>query len=556
MSLHPSSGCVVLCFFSVIQPKACGAEATAELGLLLDSSGSVTIEDFAARSHGLAAAFRNEWLQQAIDSSTRSLAVGVYQFSGPAQVSESVPWVVVSNSSSATSFAATLQSMNRDFAGGSDLDSALLISSIFTANNAIDSENTTFLVLADGPTAANGIGRDAALDNGVDGISAWVTGDTQDLDGYLAGVIGGNGSVAIQLSDPAEFEALLGRQLFQFFQNPDNTSLAASSALGQAVLGGSRMAFDDINARLFRLRSGAPEGPSTAWRFKQETGSKGIIEPVNPPVTWNVFGSAGGGRQHGDARHGSVYGIPVLNQAAYDLDFATASAGVEAAFEGDWFLGAALLGYSGDVDLNGLGDGDDRALGGAVYLSHHRSLPHRFTAYGDVMAGWLDHDIDLDRRVTGGTARGDTDAMVSIIEMNLGLRREDYGILHGPAFGIDMIRGEMNGFREKGAATALHRDIDFSSTLMTIGYHGTVRIDAGGIPLILMAGTAWEHEFEDSSVAPSGSEIGSLAEDAWLIEIGARVALSDRAFLHAGFENRLASEADSQFFKLGCEIKF
>ena len=95
------------------------------------------------------------------------------------------------------------------------------------------------------------------------------------------------------------------------------------------------------------------------------------------------------------------------------------------------------------------------------------------------MAGWLDHDIDLDRRVTGGTARGDTDAMRSVIEMNLGMRREDHGILHGPAFGIDMIRGEMNGFREKGAATALHRDIDFSSTLMTLGYHGTVRIDVG-----------------------------------------------------------------------------
>ena len=66
-----------------------------------------------------------------------------------------------------------------------------------------------------------------------------------------------------------------------------------------------------------------------------------------------------------------------------------------------------------------------------------------------------------------------------------------------------------------------------------------------------MAGTAWEHEFEDSSVAPSGSEIGSLAEDAWLIEIGTRVTLSDQTFLHAGFENRLASEADSQFCQVG-----
>ena len=77
---HPSTGCVVLCFFSAIQSKACGAEATAELGLLLDSSGSVTIEDFAARSNGLAAAFRNEWLQQAIDSAAARLRRGLPVF--------------------------------------------------------------------------------------------------------------------------------------------------------------------------------------------------------------------------------------------------------------------------------------------------------------------------------------------------------------------------------------------------------------------------------------------------------------------------------------------
>jgi hypothetical protein len=533
-----------------------GAESSGELGLLLDTSGSVTVEDFAARNNGLASALRNVWIQQAMDASPRSLAIGVYQFSGPAQVDSSVPWTIVGDSASASSLAGSILSMPRPFAGGADLDSALLITSILAAGNGITSPNTLFLVLGDGATATSGIGRDAALGGDVNQISAWVTGVEADLQGYRDGVIGGEGADAVALAGPEQYEELFGRYLLGFFQNVDNTSLAASAGLGQAVFGGSRATFGDINARLSRLRAGWPSGPTSPLTLRLPVGSASTAEIVPPAVKWSVFGSVGGGQQRGDARRSHVYGMPILSQAGYDLDFATFTAGAEAAVRNNWFIGAALLGYTGDVDLRGVGNGSDQAAGAAIYVSHFQTLAHGFTAYGDVMLGTLSHDVELDRRVTSGIARGDTDASTSLLEMNVGVRREDFGIVHGPAVGLDILWGEMDGFRESGAANAVHEDIEFSSTLMTVGYHSAWRVAAQGLPVIFTAGTAWEHEFADGRVLPSGSQLASIARDAWLVELGARVAFTDAASLAISFENRLAAEVNSWFINLGGQIQF
>jgi hypothetical protein len=528
-----------------------------ELGLLLDSSGSVTAEDFAARNASLARALRNPWLLPAIESGTRRLALGVYQYSGPAQVAESVPWQVIADAGDAKAAAADLAAISRQFAGGSDLDSALLITSILAQGNGVEGGATTLLVLGDGGTAATGVGRDFALGNGIETISAWVTGEAGDLAGHEAGVIGGDQGEALLFADPRDYEESLLALLFDYFQNPDNTAAAASAGLGQAVLGGGRAAFSDVNDRLLRLRGGAADPSPAPFRMKWPAGTKAVPEPVEPAIQWSAFGGIQGGWQRGAARQGSLFGLPVLTQAAHELRHESATAGVEVRFAGNWTLGSALIAHHGDIDLHLTGDGDDRAFGAAVYLSHQRALPWQgITVYGDLMAGWLGHDVELDRRVSAGIARGETDADTRILELNLGARRTDLAILHGPEIGLSLLRGGIDGFRESGAATAVHPATDFSSTLLRLGYHGTVRIEVAKRPLTLSAGTAWEHEFDGTVLGPQGSDLGSMARDTWVAQIAARAELTESLAVQLSFENRLAHESDSQLLKLGCEIRF
>jgi hypothetical protein len=537
----------------------CASADTLELGLLMDASGSVTAEDFSARNASLAGALGNRWVLSAIESGSRELALGVYQYSGPGQVGESLPWQTIGDGASARSAAADLLAMSRLFAGGADLDSALAITSISTAGNGITGDSTSLLILGDGPTTATGIGRDIALGQGIDSIAAWVTGEAGDLDGYLANAASGDGLGNLLLEDPKEIQQALAAFLFRYFHNPDDTAAAASAGFGQAILDGSRFAFVDVNARLMRLRSGAGDADPAAFIAKWPVGSKGepVAVPGEPMVRWSIHGSISGGLANGGDRYTSVFGIPVLLQAGHELEYEAATAGVEAHFRGNWTLGAAFIAHHGDIDLGATGEGEDDALGGAIYLSHQRPLGWQgYTVYGDLMAGWLSHDVELDRWLSTGIARGEADADTQIVELNLGARRTDFAIMHGPELGVSMTRGGIDSFQEGGAATAVHPETDFASTVLRLGYQGSLRVELGKVPLTFSAGTGWEHEFEDTDLAVGGPEIGSIAEDSWIVNLAARAAITESVGLHATFENRLASRADSQFLKLGCDVSF
>jgi hypothetical protein len=541
-----------------ISGQAAAAGDLPELGLLLDSSGSVTAEDFTARNTALARALTNPWLLPAIESSPHRLALGIYQYSGPGQVEESLSWQIIENAADARAVASGISSMVREFAGGADVDSALLISSILTGDNPIWGSSTTLLILGDGGTMATGIGRDFALGQGVDRISAWVTGEPGDLDGYLTGAVAGDGSEALLFGDPGQFEKEFLEMLFRHFHSTDNTSMAATNGLGQAVLEGSRFAFSDINGRLARARTGADDPTGSPFLMKWPTGAKATVEaPRSAAVEWSAFGSVSGGWQDGAGQQSSLFGIPVLTQAAHELRYEAVTAGIEARFAGNWALGAALLGYHGDIDLQHVGDGDDNAAGGALYLSHRRALPWGgLTFHGDVMAGWTDHEIELDRQISTGIAHGETDASTQVFEFHLGVQRQDFGVVHGPEAGLNVLRGNMDAFRDIGAATALHPETDFSSTITSLGYQGAVRLGLDKIPLTLSARTAWEHEFDGTERGLQGSTLGSIARDTWVAGVGLRAAVRESVAIHLLFENRLAHETDAQMLKLGCDIAF
>ena len=527
-----------------------------ELGLLLDSSGSVSVEDFSARNRALAAALHNPFLTSAIDSSGKSLVFGVYQFSGPGQVGTSLDWRLIDDASSARATSSELATLARLFAGGAEVDSALVISSLLAAGNPLPAEPTHFVVIGDGATTATGTGRDFALAGGVESISAWVLGNGPDLDSYLAGVVGGDGSGAV-LGEPDDFGRQLGQLLFRHFQNPDNTAMAASAGLGQAVLEASRMAFTDLNARLTRLRAGVDSESPESFRIKWPAGSKSAPQIVPPAVRWTGFGDLHAGWQDGAASYGSAFGIPVLAQAAHELRYEAVTAGVEAGLPGGWAAGAAWIAQHSDIDLDRVGDAEDDALGAAIYVSHSRPLPFAgLTFHGDVMAGFLDHEVELDRRTSTGLARGDTSARTAVLDLNFGAQRTDHGISHGPDASLGLLRGDIDAFREVGAARAVHPSSDFSSTRVEFGYHGAIRVNLASVPVTFSARGAWQHEFEDGRVTAFGAELAGQGEDALLIETGIRATVAPNVRVHASLLARVASQTDAQQLNLGVEVSF
>lgn len=526
------------------------------LGLLLDSSGSVTVEDFAARNGALASAFRNPWLTSAINSSEKSLTFGVYQFSGPGQVDASLDWRLIEDAGSARATASELATVARIFAGGADVDSALVISTILAAGNSLVAKPTQFVVLGDGATTATGAGRDLALAEGIDSISAWMLGDAPELESYLAGVVGGDGTGTV-LVNPDDFGKELGQLLFRYFQNPDNTAAAASAGLGQAVLEASRMAFSDLNARLMRLRAGEDSGSPESFLIKWPTGSESTPQILPPAVRWTGYGDLNIGWQNGAANYSSAFGIPVLSQAAHELHYEAVTAGVEAKLSGGWAAGFAWIAQQNDIDLDHVGDAKDDALGAAIYLSHTRHLPFGgLTFYGDVMTGFLDHKVELDRRTTNGLAHSDTNAHTAVLDLNLGARRTDFGISHGPDASLKLLRGDIDASREVGAAQALHPSSDFSSTRVELGYHAAIRANLANVPVTFSARGAWQHEFEDARMTTFGAELAGQGEDALLLETGIRAAITPNVQAHASFLARVATETDAQQLNLGIEVSF
>ena len=99
---------------------AAGPVAAAELGvdlalvLALDSSASVDAEEFALQRGGLAAAFRDREIAEAIAAGPqRRIAVTVMEWAGAVQQVVSVEWTVIGNPGGALALADSIDSLER-----------------------------------------------------------------------------------------------------------------------------------------------------------------------------------------------------------------------------------------------------------------------------------------------------------------------------------------------------------------------------------------------------------------------------------------------------------
>jgi hypothetical protein len=225
------------------------ARAAEEVDLLLvlavDASGSVSEERFRLQWQGYADAFRDPRLHAAIASGpSGSIAVAMFQWTGPALQVPSVPWTRLPDAASAIALARRIESAPRLlFGGGTSISGAIDHSMRLLAVAPFQAARHVIDVSGDG---ANNRGRpawqarDAALAQGVTINGLPILAMEWSLDEhYREQVIGGPGAFMIPVASFEEFPAAVLRKLVteiawvpQRFSGARNPSIAAATSAG------------------------------------------------------------------------------------------------------------------------------------------------------------------------------------------------------------------------------------------------------------------------------------------------------------------------------------
>jgi Protein of unknown function (DUF1194) len=181
------------------------AETAVDLALVLavDASGSVDMHRFELQKQGYAAAFRNRRVLNAIRSGLNaSIAVTMFQWTGPRLQVHVVPWAVIKDEASANAFADAIEAAPRQlFGGGTSISGAIDYGRLLLLQSGVTPTRRVIDVSGDG---SNNSGRpvtfardEAARDGiGVNGLP--ILSIEPGLDRYYRDyVIGGPGAFMV-----------------------------------------------------------------------------------------------------------------------------------------------------------------------------------------------------------------------------------------------------------------------------------------------------------------------------------------------------------------------
>ena len=112
-------GLALLCAAAFSAPALAQTAVDLALVLAVDASGSVDQRRFELQRQGYAAAFRDPRVLRAIQSGAQqSIAVTMVQWTGPALQIQVLPWTVIKDERTASSFAAAIAETPRQLFGG------------------------------------------------------------------------------------------------------------------------------------------------------------------------------------------------------------------------------------------------------------------------------------------------------------------------------------------------------------------------------------------------------------------------------------------------------
>jgi hypothetical protein len=212
--------CVLLLTLAAIAgPGRAETPVDVELVLAIDVSGSVSDDRFALQQRGYAAAFRDSRLLQAIRSgATRSIAVTMTQWTGPALQIQVLPWSMISDEASMLAFADAVEKTPRHlFGGGTSISGAIDHAMTLFSQGRFRGYRRVIDVSGDG---ANNRGRspvdarDEAVAKGVsiNGLPILVLEPFLDKY-YWANVVGGPNAFVVAVESDAAFAAAVLKKL-------------------------------------------------------------------------------------------------------------------------------------------------------------------------------------------------------------------------------------------------------------------------------------------------------------------------------------------------------
>lgn len=199
------------------------AEVRVELELLLavDVSSSVDAAEYAFQTRGLAAAFRDPVVRQAIRrSGPDGIAIGVIQWAGGHGPLVAVDWTHLSDDGSVTAFASQLAAMPRLFVGTDTwLGQAVRFGTQAIQDNGFTAPRQVIDLSADGGSEVIGLtrrARDAAVAAGlvVNGLA--IENEDPDLSRFFRdNLIGGPGAFAMRALGYEDFAEVMRRKLLR-----------------------------------------------------------------------------------------------------------------------------------------------------------------------------------------------------------------------------------------------------------------------------------------------------------------------------------------------------
>ena len=210
-------------------PKAGPPQIDVSVALVLavDTSGSVSMSRFELQKQGYATAFRNPQVLNAIRSlGTQSIAVTMFQWTGPFLHVVVADWALVKDAASAAAFAGTINAAPRKlFGGGTSISGAIDYARTLLAQSPYRGARRIVDVSGDG---SNNSGRPAAMARdeavadaiGINGLPILTV--EPGLDHYyFTNVIGGPGAFMIPVADYDNFaDAILKKLINEIAAQP------------------------------------------------------------------------------------------------------------------------------------------------------------------------------------------------------------------------------------------------------------------------------------------------------------------------------------------------
>lgn len=373
---------------------------------------------------------------------------------------------------------------------------------------------------------------------------------------------GGVGAVFGGLSD-ADVEGLVFPNIV--FDNNLRAILAAdglTAALSQRFLAVQAMSvgISDLNARLFRLRSGFDDILLAPYEVPGGGGAKNPKAPVivDPePWGWEFFAQ-------GNLGDLDIDDFPVagnLNSNAY-----SGTLGVERQFNENLQLGFAGTWVEVDGELDGnFGTTDVSGVLVSAYASYQRG---NFYVDGLYSYGFLDHR--LGRTALGvASARADFESNNQIIQLNTGLNYPLGKFQAGPYLSLQYNRGDIDGYGESGAAL-LNLDVDgqeYESLTSELGWQISREFKTGDRAVVGQLRAGWVHEYLDDQEAVTGALRAfpgnrlsalspSFASDYGLVGVGVLAQLGENTSLGADYQIRIADDVTEQVAGVTLTFRF